>query len=775
MEIDKVAVVGAGVMGSGIAAHIANAGVPVLLLDIVPPGADNRNVLAEGALSKMLKSEPAPFMSKEAARLVTVGNIEDDLDGLAEADWIIEVVLEDLEVKRGLYALIEKVKKPEAVVSSNTSTIPLAELVRDRSAGFSSAFMITHFFNPPRFMRLLEIVPGPETSIEMIDAVRTFADVKLGKGVVMCKDTPGFIANRIGAFWIQAAVRSAFDLGMSVEEADAVMGRPMGIPKTGVFGLLDLVGIDLLPKVAASYLDHLPQNDPYRVLFRAEPLIEQMIADGYTGRKGKGGFYRLNRANGGKIKESIDLKTGEYAKSRESELPSLKGAAGDGLRALLESPDKGGQYAWWVMARTLSYAAQLVPQICDNIAQVDEAMRLGYNWNFGPFELIDRIGAEWLARRLEDEGLPVPALLAKARGRSFYRVEHGRLQYLDVGGDYATVQRPDGVLLLSDIKRASQPLLRNASAALWDIGDGITCFEITTKMNTLNDEVVSLLKQAVDRTAGGFKAMVIYSESANFSLGADLRLVRTAIANEDWNWIEDMVAQGQRVYSYLKHAPVPVIGAPSGMALGGGCELLLHCDAVQAHAETCMGLVEVGVGVIPAWGGCKELLLRHIKDAKRPGGPMPPVMQAFQTIAMAKVSTSAADARSIKLLGPTDGITMNLDRLLADAKMRALRLSQDYQALPPNNEIRLSGPTARTMLDIIVDGFAASGVATPHDRIVCGQLADVLSGGKTDITEVTEEDDLLTLERQAFMSLIRMGATRDRIDHMLETGKPLRN
>jgi 3-hydroxyacyl-CoA dehydrogenase len=389
--------------------------------------------------------------------------------------------------------------------------------------------------------------------------------------------------------------------------------------------------------------------------------------------------------------------------------------------------------------------------------------------------LIDRIGAEWLARRLEDEGLPVPALLTKARGRSFYRVEHGRLQYLDVGGDYATVQRPDGVLLLSDIKRASQPLLRNASAALWDIGDGITCFEMTTKMNTLNDEVVSLLKQAVDRTAGGFKAMVIYSESANFSLGADLRLVRTAIANEDWNWIEDMVAQGQRVYSYLKHAPVPVIGAPSGMALGGGCELLLHCDAVQAHAETYMGLVEVGVGVIPAWGGCKELLLRHIKDAKRPGGPMPPVMQAFQTIAMAKVSKSAADARSIKLLGPNDGITMNLDRLLADAKMRALRLSQDYQALPPNNEIRLSGPTARTMLDIIVDGLAASGVATPHDRIVCGRLADVLSGGKTDITEVTEEDDLLTLERHAFMSLIRMGATHDRIDHMLETGKPLRN
>lgn len=775
MEIAKVAVVGAGVMGSGIAAHIANAGVPVLLLDIVPPGADNRNVLAEGALSKMLKSEPAPFMSKEAARLVAVGNIEDDLGRLGEADWIIEVVLEDLEVKRGLYALIEKVKKAEAVVSSNTSTIRLAELVRDRSEGFSSAFIITHFFNPPRFMRLLEIVPGPETSVETIDAVRTFVDVKLGKGVVMCKDTPGFIANRIGILWLQAALKEAIDLGVSVEEADAVIGRPMGIPKTGVFGLLDLVGIDLMPKASASMLAHLPEKDPFHAVARVEPLIERMIKEGYTGRKGKGGFYRLNRSNGKKIKESIDLKSGAYAESRKPQLDGLEGTANGDLRALFESPHRCGRYAWRVMARTLSYAAALVPEICDNIAEVDEAMRLGYNWSFGPFELIDRIGAEWLARRLEDEGLPVPALLAKARGRSFYRVEHGRLQYLDVGGDYATVQRADGVLLLSDIKRASQPLLRNASAALWDIGDGITCFEITTKMNTLNEEVVSLLKQAVNRTAEGFKAMVIYSESANFSLGVDLTLVRTAIANEDWNWIEDMVAQGQRVYSYLKHAPVPVIGAPSGMALGGGCELLLHCDAVQAHAETYMGLVEVGVGVIPAWGGCKELLLRHIKDPRRPGGPMPPVMQAFQTIAMAKVSTSAADARSIKLLGPTDGITMNLNRLLADAKTRALRLSQDYQAPPPNNEIPLPGPTARTMLDMIIDGFAALGIATPHDRMVCSRLAETLSGGKTDITEVMEEGDLSTLERQAFMSLIRTGATRDRIDHMLEKGKPLRN
>ena len=402
-------------------------------------------------------------------------------------------------------------------------------------------------------------------------------------------------------------------------------------------------------------------------------------------------------------------------------------------------------------------------------------MRLGYNWKFGPFELIDRIGAQWFAGKLEAECMTVPDLLGRACGRSFYRVEHGKLQYLDVDGEYVAFRRPEGVLLLRDIKRASKPLISNASAALWDIGDGVTCFEITTKKNTLNDEVLSLLKQAIELTAEGFKAMVIHSESPNFSLGADLRLMRTAIANKEWSVIEDAVARGQRVYAYLKHAPVPVVGAPSGMALGGGCELLLHCNAVQAHAETYMGLVEVGVGVVPAWGGCKELLLRHIQDPGCPGGPMPPITQAFRTIATAKVSKSAADAWSLKFLGANDGITMNLDRLLADAKLCALRLSQGYEAAPLNEKIRLPGQTAKTMLDMIVDGFAALGAATPHGRIVCGRLAETLSGGMTDITEVLSEDDLSILERQAFMSLVQTEATRDCIDHMLETGKPLRN
>lgn len=775
MDINKVAVIGAGIMGSGIAAHIANAGVPVLLLDIVPPGADNRSVLAEGALSRMLKSNPAPFMSKEAVRRVTVGNIEDDLGSLAEVDWIVEAVLEDVDIKRNLYSLIERVRKPGTIVSSNTSTIPLSSLVEDRSESFRTAFMLTHFFNPARYMRLLEIVRGPETRDETVETIRNFADVRLGKGVVMCKDRPGFVANRIGIYWIQAAVREAFDLGISVDEADALIGCPLGIPKTGVFGLLDLVGIDLMPKATASMLARLPEGDPFRAIARAEPLIERMISNGYTGRKGKSGFYRLNRSNGRKTKESIDLKTGVYAESRKPELGSLEAAARGGLRALFDFPDRGGQYAWRVMSRTLSYAAALVPEICGSIAEVDEAMRLGYNWKFGPFELIDRIGAQWFAGRLEAECMTVPDLLGRACGRSFYRVEHGKLQYLDVDGEYAAFRRPEGVLLLRDIKRASKPLISNASAALWDIGDGVTCFEITTKKNTLNDEVLSLLKQAIELTAEGFKAMVIHSESPNFSLGADLRLMRTAIANKEWSVIEDAVARGQRVYAYLKHAPVPVVGAPSGMALGGGCELLLHCNAVQAHAETYMGLVEVGVGVVPAWGGCKELLLRHIQDPGCPGGPMPPITQAFRTIATAKVSKSAADAWSLKFLGANDGITMNLDRLLADAKLCALRLSQGYEAAPLNEKIRLPGQTAKTMLDMVVDGFAALGAATPHGRIVCGRLAETLSGGMTDITEVLSEDDLSILERQAFMSLVQTEATRDCIDHMLETGKPLRN
>lgn len=780
MEIRSAAVIGAGVMGSGIAAHIANAGIPVLLLDIVPDGVKqaggDRSTVARSAVERMLKTEPAAFMHKRNARLVTPGNTEDDLSRLGEVDWIVEAVVENPAVKSELYGRIDQVRKAGSIVSSNTSTIPLANLVEGQSEQFARDFLITHFFNPPRYMRLLEVVAGERTRADAVETVTNFADRMLGKGVVRCKDRPGFIANRIGTFWIQAAINAALDFDLTVEEADAAIGRPVGIPKTGVFGLVDLVGLDLMPYISRSLLQTLPADDPYRAIHREPELFTRMIRDGYTGRKGKGGFYRINREGGAKVKEAIDLATGQYRTSGKARLDSVEAARG-GLRALVEHPDKGGRFARRVLFQTLAYAASLVPEIVDEIVGVDDAMRLGYGWKYGPFELIDRLGADWLAEQLAAEGGEVPALLRAAAGRSFYRVEQGRLQYLTVGGDYTDVVRPDGVLLLSDVKRASKPVARNASAALWDIGDGVLCLEFTSKMNSLDAEIMALLQKTIRTIGDGkgdWKALVIHNEGENFSVGANLGLALFAINIALWPQVEQMTAEGQETYKTLKYAPFPVVGAPAGMALGGGCEMLLHCDHVQAHAETYVGLVEAGVGLVPGWGGCKELLTRHYLNKKRPGGPMPAVAGAFETISTAKVAKSAAEAKDLMFLRPGDGITMNRDRLLADAKARALDLAAAYQP-PEPVEIRLPGPTARTAMELAVGGFHAQGKATDYDVVVAGALADVLSGGDTDITQVMTEDDLLDQERRVFMRLVRTPGTVARIEHMLNTGKPLRN
>ncbi|MGP1398032.1 MAG: 3-hydroxyacyl-CoA dehydrogenase NAD-binding domain-containing protein [Inquilinaceae bacterium] len=775
MDIRKAVVIGAGVMGSGIAAHLANAGVEVALLDIVPDGADNRSVIAEGALARMAKADPAPFMSKRAARLVTPGNIEDHLDRVSDADWVIEAVLEDLAVKRALYARLEPLLKDGAAVSSNTSTIPLDHLVDGRGDAFKGAFLITHFFNPPRYMRLLELVTGPATRPATVDTVRRFADVRLGKGVVECNDTPGFIANRIGTFWIQVAINAAFDQGLTVEEADAVLGRPMGVPKTGVFALVDLVGLDLMPHIARSMLATLPEGDAYRALYREEPLITKMIADGYTGRKGKGGFYRLNTEGGQRVKESIDLATGTYRPSSKPRLDAVDRAKNGGLRALVDHDDPAGRYAWTVLSRTLSYAAALVPEIADSIDHVDQAMRLGYNWKYGPFELIDQLGAGWFADRLAAEGLPVPKLLDSARDSGFYRTEEGRLQYLGTDGGFVDLVRPEGVLLLADIKRVSKPLLKNGSASLWDIGDGVTCFEFTSKMNTLDADTMALLAKSLALTGEKHKAMVVYNEGSHFSAGANLGLAMFAVNVALWPQIEQLVEAGQATYKAIKYAPFPVVSAPSGIAVGGACEILLHSAAVQAHAETYTGLVEVGVGLVPGWGGCKEMLLRAIANPRRPGGPMPPVVSTFETIGTAKVARSAVEAQEIGYLRSEDGVTMNRDRLLADAKTRALDLARDYSPPKPQEDIRLPGPTAKLAMDMAVQGLAGAGKATPHDIVVTGALARVLSGGDTDITAPMNEDDILRLEREVFMDLIRQPGSIARVEHMLTTGKPLRN
>ena len=773
-EIKKVGVIGAGVMGAGIAAHITNAGVPVVLLDIVPEGAKNRNAIAEDAVKKLLKADPAAFMHERHAKLIITGNIEDHLGLLADCDWIIEAVIEKLDAKHAIYGKIDAVRKPGSIVSSNTSTIPLAVLCEGMPAGFARDFLITHFFNPPRYMRLLELVAGEKTRADALQAVRRFADVALGKGVVDCKDTPGFIANRIGIYWLQCGVLEAMEAGLTVEEADLVCGRPMGIPKTGVFGLLDLVGLDLMPHVLGSLAGALPETDAFHAVRREPELIGKMIADGYTGRKGKGGFYRLDTSSGKRVKEAIDLETGAYHPAQKPRLDSVEAATDGGLRALMEHPDKGGRYAWRVMARTLSYAAHLAPEIADDIVAVDEAMRLGFNWKSGPFQLIDQLGPAWFAEKLKTDGLPVPDLLETVGAGTFYRTDEGRPQHLAFDGGYTDVRRATGVLLLSDVKLRSEPVARNASASLWDIGDGVVCLEFHTKMNALDLGTLAMVGKAVRIVADGYQALVIYNEGSNFSAGANLGLMLFAANLAAWPMIEDMLVQGQDAYKALKYAPFPVVGAPAGMALGGGCEILLHCDAVQAHAEFYVGLVETGVGVVPAWGGCKEMLVRWSASPLRPRGFMPPVIKVFETVGTATVARSAPEARDLLYLGADDGITMNRDRLLADAKARALDLVDGYTP-PEPPEISLPGPAARVALTMVLYGLRKLGKATPHDEVVAKVLAGVLSGDGTDVTESLTEDDLLALERRAFMELVRHPATIARIEHMLDTGKPLRN
>lgn len=775
VSIKKAAVIGAGVMGSGIAAQIANAGVPVMLLDIVPDGQDDRNVLANGALAKMAKADPAPFMSKRAMKLVQPGNLEDDFDQLADVDWIVEVVVEDLSIKKDLYIKLEKVRRSGSIVSSNTSTLPLNNLTEDLPETFAQDFLITHFFNPPRYLRLLEVVSGPKTRPDALEIITSFGDHQLGKTVIHCKDTPGFIGNRIGVYWMQAAFTEAFDLNISVEEADLAMGRPLGIPKTGIFGLADLVGIDLLPYVASSLRHALPKDDAFHAIDREQPRIKTMIDDGYIGRKGKGGFYRLNRANGARVKEAIDLATGTYSAAKKPRLEGVDAARKGGPRALFESQEPAAGWAWRVMSKTLAYAVSLVPEIADDITSVDAAMRLGYAWKWGPFELLDKIGPAWFREQLVKESIPIPPLLEKVGDDTFYKVGNGQLYCLAVKGSYEPVTRPDGVLVLEDVKRTSEkPLLGNHAASLWDIGDGIACLEFHTKMNAIEPDILDLIQKIIPFVEKEMKALVIYNEGSNFSVGANIGLALFAANTAVWPMVEDMVAKGQKTYRKLKYAPFPVIAAPSGMALGGGCEICLNSDAIQAHAETYMGLVEVGVGVIPAWTGTTEMITRWINNKKRPGGPMPAISKVFEAIGMAEVAKSAALAKELLYLRETDDIVMNRDRLLAEAKAKALSMAKDYQP-PEPAEISLPGPTAKLALQMAVEGFRLQGKATAHDEVVTSELATILSGDKTDITETVAETDLLRLERQAFMKLIRTPATLARIEHMLETGKPLRN
>lgn len=779
MNIEHIAVIGAGVMGSAIAAHCANAGVPVLLLDIVPADNPDRNAIAANALKRLADTDPPPLMHPRNARLIAPGNIEDHRDRLAEADWIIEAVVERRDIKQQLYRTIDDVRKPGSVVTSNTSTLPLAELVRGMPESFRRDFLVTHFFNPPRYMRLIELVTGPNTRPGAAEAIGHFADRRLGKSIVRCKDTPGFIANRIGVFWLQLGLLEALRLGLSVEEADAVIGRPFGIPNSGVFGLLDLVGLDLIPHVIESMERALPPDDPFQAISEIPDLVKRMVAEGYTGRKGKGGFYRLKGGNGPKVKEAIDLATGEYRLSLKPELPSMAAGKSGDIQALLDSPDKTGQYARRVMVRTLAYAATVASDIADDVESIDRAMRLGYKWEFGPFQLVDRIGKEWLASALHAMDRPVPELLKGSE--PMYRVAGGELYCENFaamkGGLKPALQvlrRPPGKLLLADLKRRASPLERNASASLWDIGDGVACLEFHSKLNTFDAPLLKMVRRSLEIVGAGFRALVIHNEAEHFSAGANLGVLLYAANIGLWDEVASLVKSGQEAFAAIKFAPFPVVGAPSGLALGGGCEILLHCDAVEAHAELYTGLVETGVGLIPAWGGCKEMLLRSFANPNNPHGPVAPIVRILETISTATVSKSAQHARDLLFLRPGDGIVMNRDRLLYAAKEKALALAENYVPFEPQT-LALPGLSGRDALDMAIGQFRRLGKATDYDTVVAGVLADVLTGGESDLSAPLTEADLLALERQGFMSLVRQEKTLARVAHMLETGKPLRS
>ena len=785
MNIEKVAVIGAGLMGSGIAAHVANAGFPVTLLDIVPNGATNRNVIAETAIKNMLKpvkmGSPTPLMHKENSKLIKVGNIEDDIKLIGDADLIIEVVLEKLEIKHNVFQKIDKYRKKNSIVTSNTSTIPREILIKGMPESFAKDFMIAHFFNPPRYLRLLEIVAGKEVSKEKVEIISNFCDLNLGKEVVLCNDTPGFIGNRIGTYWTLVGMIEAVKLGLTVEEADAVMGRPIGAPKTGIFGLLDVVGLDLIPHVTESMSSNLSNEDMYNLGVKEQEglgidkMLETMISEGYTGRKGKGGFYRLNTLNGKRIKESRNLETGEYSPSnKRTGLESVK-AAKKGLRTLVEYNDKGGEYAWRVLSKTLSYAASLVPEITDNLVNVDLAMKNGFLWKKGPFEMLDDLGPSWFAAKLTEENIEVPELLNAVSDGHFYDTNNGDLNYLDITGNYSKLEKPSGYLNTQDIKRGKKPIFRNSSASLWDMGENILLAEFHSKMNSMDPLIMEALSEASDFCeSGDYKGLVIGNDGTNFSAGANLGLTSFVTNVGAWEEAEKFVQGGQLAFMMLKHGNFPVVGASHGLAIGGGCEVLLACDAIQAHSESYIGLVEVGVGLVPAWGGCKEMITRWSEDPRQPKGPMATIKSIFENVGTAKVATSAQEARDMNLLRSEDQITMNRERLLHDAKELCKKMVDNYQTPEPKNHY-LPGPSGKAALDLAVDDLLKAGHATPHDVVVTKELSYILSGGDTDPTETVSDEKILEMEREGILRLMRTEGTMDRVEHMLTTGRPLRN
>jgi 3-hydroxyacyl-CoA dehydrogenase len=806
-QIHKVAVLGAGTMGARIAAHFANAGVPSYLLDIVPPDAASganasvRNKIAAAGLEAAKKSKPAAFFEPGLARLVTIGNFEDDLKRLSEVDWVIEAVVENLDIKRSLLKKVETIRKPGTIVTTNTSGLTVGKIAEGFSEDFRRSWFGTHFFNPARYMRLLEIIPTPETDPAAIDAVTRFADIHLGKGIVLAKDTPNFIANRIGTFSVLNVMRLMQEMDLSIEDIDALTGEAVGWPKSATFRTIDLVGLDILGHVVAnaSALDE-------RGDLKLPDFYKQMLERKWLGDKTKGGFYKRTRGDGKKEEErlALDWKTLEYHPTKKSKFPALDMAKniedpGARLRMLLglegspQKNDKAGSFLWSALSDLWTYSANRIPEISDSVVEVDRAMRMGFNWKLGPFELWDAAGVEATVARLKKENRPVAAnveqLLASGK-KSWYlddpKTPSGRVYFDLRTAKYEAVKVPDGVWSVEVAKKSNGVVKKNSGASLVDLGDGVACIEFHSKMNSLGGDIVSLITQTLKPGGAGdaFEAFVITNDADNFSVGANVMLLLMSVQEEEWDDVDLAIRQFQGMTQAIKFSAKPVVVAPFGLTLGGGTEISLHAAARQPHAELYMGLVEVGVGLLPGGGGCKEMLLRAVDSAAaiRPGGRgesvelMEAMKKAFETIATAKVSTSGNEARGLGFLHESDNITMNRERVLADAKTRALELVRaGYEPPQPRNDIPAPGENILATLKLGVHIMRQGEYITDHEVKIGTKVAEVLCGGNVTSGTPVSEQYVLDLEREAFKSLCGEKKTQERIQFTLKTGKTLRN
>ena len=799
-KIRRVAVLGAGVMGSGIAAHLANAGIRSLMLDIVPPTLSDedrkrgltekdpafRNRFAAKGVAGIRKSRPALLYSQKDIGLISIGNFDDDLPEAAECDWIVEVVTENLAIKKALYDRIEAVWKPGTVVTSNTSGIAISQMTEGRSKEFRKHFLVTHFFNPVRYMKLLELVPGEDTDPGILRGIADFGERKLGKGIVYGKDTPNFIGNRIGVFAMMYAMHAMMEDGLSIEEVDKVLGPAMGRPKSAAFGTADLVGIDTLLHVSDNVYSNLP-DDPQRETFLPPPFVSEMVARGWLGRKAKGGFFKMEGKGEEKKMFVLDYQALDYRPTTKVSYPSLDAAKGEDdvgarIRKVTEGEDKAAGYAWKVLSESLLYSARRIPEIAGDVVNIDNAIKWGFNWTLGPFETWDAIGVEDSVARMRQEGKEIPESVEKmlAGGNpTFYRRRDGILECFDfASGAYVPVPVSPDIIFLPALKERNKVVKGNQGATLVDIGDGVLCLEFHTKMNTIDGDIVSMMNEGVALAEKDFAGMVIANHAENFCVGANLMLVFLEAQNKNFENIERMIREFQNACMRLRYSEKPVVAAPAGMTLGGGTEICLGADRIRAAAETYMGLVEVGVGVLPAGGGTKEMVIRSLEGI--PDGvsadPLPFLRKAFETIGMAKVATSAKEARELGFLRPWDRISIQRDFLIQEAKNVVLGMNREGYEMPrPRADIALPGRSEFSTFAYALYAMKVAGHISEYDERIGRKIAFVMTGGDIPRGTRLSEQDLLDLEREAFLSLCGEEKTQARIQHMLMKGKPLRN